>query len=65
MNVITAIKEIARNSQRKADIIGTIAQVKLGIDIDVVAVHNLSAEKIKSAIEAAYMAGVETGLTLK
>jgi len=65
MNVITVIKDIARNSQRKADIIGTIAQVKLSINIDVVAVHNLSTVKIREAIEAAYMAGVETGLTLK
>ena len=65
MDVITAIKDIARNSQRKTDIIGTIAQVKLGINIDSPNIHSLTSEKIKSAIEAAYMAGVETGLTLK
>ncbi len=65
MDVLTTIREIADASQKRTDIIGTIAQVKLGISLDSSNLHNLSSENIRVALESAFKAGAEVGLTIK
>jgi hypothetical protein len=65
MNIITVIREIAEESQRKTDIIKTIAQVKLSINLDSPNLHSLSSENIRIALESAFKAGCKTGLTLQ
>ena len=70
MDAITAIKEVARASEQKRNIIEEIALKKLNIrtletrNSDSLDFYDLSVASIKEALEAAFKAGCEVGLTL-
>jgi hypothetical protein len=70
MDAITAIKAVAAASEKKQNIIDLIALKKLGIrtletrNSDRLDFHDLSVASIKEALETAFSAGVEIGLTV-
>ena len=70
MVAITAIKNAAKACDQKRNIIDLIALNKLGIrtlvpqNADRLDFHDLGVASIKEALEAAFSAGVEVGLTV-
>lgn len=70
MDAITAIKAVAAASEKKKNIIDLIALKKLGIrtlevkNSDRLDFHDLSVASIRDALEAAFSAGCEVGLTV-
>lgn len=70
MDAITAIKAVAAASEKKRNIIDLIALNKLGIwtlepqNSDRLDFHDLSVASIREALETAFSAGVEVGLTV-